>query len=323
MTSYSALIGEFSFPNVFFRAKSLEVGCDKLYIKWEGSNPTGTQKDRAAYRHVLKALSQGYDTVTVGTCGNYGVSLAYFSMLAGIRAVVFMPRRYSGKRVPELLHYGARLVEVDGGYEEAVERSIIAALEEGWYDANPGGINGEIAVEAFSEISSEIYSHLGRAPDAVSVPVGNGTTLSGIYLGFLRLKEEGLIDKVPAMIGATTASGNQIALSLRYEGNGLLEVEPSGVKESEVNEPLVSIRSFDGERAMEAILSTGGGIYEFSDEELVTLSKILLELEGTPALPASASSIGALMRFSREKDGSGLCVAVVTGRGEGWRKRSF
>lgn len=323
MASDSALISEFAFPNVFFRLKALEakLGCGELYVKWEGSNPTGTQKDRAAYRHILKALSQGYDTVTVGTCGNYGVSVAYFSMLAGIRAVIFMPRRYSGSRIPEILHYGADLVEVEGSYEEAVERSIMAALEKGWYDANPGGVNGDLAIEAFSEISDEIYSHLGRVPDAVSVPVGNGTTLSGIYLGFVRLKERGLTDKVPVMIGATTSSGNQIALSLREGEKGLLDVEPSSVRESEINEPLVSIKSFDGDRAIEAILSTGGRIYEFTDDELVTLSNTLLELEGIPALPASASSLGALMRFSREMDGSGPCVAVVTGRSVGWKKQ--
>ncbi len=319
---YGLLISEFEFPKVFFRAEAIEtaLGCEGLYIKWEGSNPTGTQKDRAAYRHILKALSQGYDTVTVGTCGNYGVSVAYFSRLAGIKAVIFIPSRYSGSRIPEMLHYGANVVKVDGSYEEAVERSILAAFDEGWYDANPGGANEEVAIEAFSELSSEMYSSLGKAPNVVSVPLGNGTTLSGIYLGFLRLKASGLIDEVPKMIGATTAYGNQVAFSLRYGRDKLIDYGISSVRETEVNEPLVSIKSFDGERALEAILSTGGRIYEFTDEDLISFSKILLEMEGIPALPASASSLGALLRFlESDENVSGPCVAVVTGRNVEWK----
>jgi len=325
MASDMSLINEFAFPRVFFRAKSIEaaIGCEELYVKWEGCNPTGTQKDRAAHRHVLNALSQGYDTVTVGTCGNYGVSMAYFSRLAGIKAVIFVPSRYSGNRIPEILRYGATVVKVDGSYEEAVERSIIAAFEEGWYDANPGGVNGEVAIEAFSELSNEIYNSLGRAPDVVAVPVGNGTTLSGIYLGFVKLKESGLIDEIPKLLGATTASGNQIALSMRSGRGKLIEYDASTVQETEVNEPLISIRSFDGERALEAVLSTGGWIYEFTDGELVTLSNIFLELEGIPTLPASASSLGAILRLWREESEPKLCVAVVTGRDVRRKKPSY
>jgi len=290
-----------------------------VYLKYEGANPTGTHKDRAARAHVARALEEGRDTVTAGTCGNYGVALAYFARRAGLRAVIYVPRSYENSRVGEMVRYGARVVFVDGPYEEAVELSSRAARLYGWYDANPHS-SSEVSLEAYSSIAAEIVAELGDAPYAVAVPVGNGTTLAGIYLGFLRAYREGLATRVPRLVAGTTALGNQVAASWRARSAEPIPLPPSAVRETRVNEPLVAFRSFNAAEALSALYATDGRVYEFSDEEMVEMAVLLRAVEGISALPASASALLALRRFAAEERVEGPLVAVVTGRWRGPRR---
>ena len=86
------------------RAKTLEREFDirQLYIKYEGDNPTGTQKDRIAFAQVYDALRRDYDTVTLATCGNYGVAMALAANLAGIKCKIFIPESYHTERIEEM-----------------------------------------------------------------------------------------------------------------------------------------------------------------------------------------------------------------------------
>src|SRR5262245_58672223 len=75
------------------RNLELEVGLRQIYLKFEGGNPTGTQKDRIAFAQCADAIRRGYDGITVATCGNFGASLALAAWLAGLRCVVFIDRK--------------------------------------------------------------------------------------------------------------------------------------------------------------------------------------------------------------------------------------
>ncbi|MEM1983990.1 MAG: pyridoxal-phosphate dependent enzyme [Candidatus Korarchaeum sp.] len=315
MLHQTTLLKGFKFPGTFFRARSIQIGrgWKRIYVKWEGDNPTGTQKDRAAFTHVRRAIEQGYDTVTVGTCGNFGVALAYFADLLGLRAVIYVPSSYMNGRVWEMRRYGAKVILVDGKYEDAVERSVIDAMKYGYYDSNPGSVNGGVALESFKEIAYEIVDALGSVPDLVSVPLGNGTTLAGIYEGFAEIARAGLSRRVPVILGATTIYGNQVAETLKRGSAELIALNESDIRETEHNEPLVSMRSFDGEYALEAIRMSNGHVFEFDDDELLTLAEELKK-EGLNPLPASASSLGAIERYASEFGGEfEVAVAVVTG----------
>lgn len=61
------------------RARNIEreTGLRQLYLKFEGGNPTGTQKDRIAFSQTKDALRRGFDAITLATCGNYGVAVAF------------------------------------------------------------------------------------------------------------------------------------------------------------------------------------------------------------------------------------------------------
>ena len=107
------------------RARNIEreTGLRQLYLKFDGGNPTGTQKDRIAFAQAMDAMRRGFDTVTAATCGNYGAALALAASFAGLRCEVYVPSGYQVRRAQEIRRYGAEIIVVEGDYEAAVEKS--------------------------------------------------------------------------------------------------------------------------------------------------------------------------------------------------------
>ena len=264
----------------------------EVYLKYEGVNPTGTHKDRLAREHVFEALKKGYDTITTATCGNYGASIAYFAKQAGLNAVIYLPRGYYGTRLRDLAKYGARIVWVKGTYEDAVVRSRVDAIAHNWYNANPGVENMSISIRAYSKIAFEIIEQLGKEPTTLTVPVGNGTTLTGIYYGLLMLKEQGKIKSLPQLIAVSTIHGNPIIVSFQKMLRRITKL--AKVRETKYNEPLVAKESFDGETALKALWDTEGKALAVPDWKMVKYAKLLSREEGLNVLPASASVLEAL-----------------------------
>ncbi|MDH3217101.1 MAG: pyridoxal-phosphate dependent enzyme, partial [Candidatus Krumholzibacteria bacterium] len=94
------------------RARNIERERDvrQLYLKFEGGNPSGTQKDRIAFVQVRDAMRRGFDAVTLATCGNYGVAMAVAAGLIGLRCVVYIPCKYQTKRIKEIEDFGAEII---------------------------------------------------------------------------------------------------------------------------------------------------------------------------------------------------------------------
>ncbi len=273
------------------------LGVERIYVDYEGRNPTGTHKDRIARAHVEKAVREGYSAVTVGTCGNYGVSIAYYAQLYGLKAFVFVPAGYTLERAGEMKALGTEVIPWPGTYEDAVRESRRFALANGIYDANPGS-HPDVDYAGYSLIAGEILC--GVKPDAVFVPVGNGTTLAGIWHGF-RGKAN------PRMVGVTTSLGNQ--LLWEFYGNPGREIA-----ETPLNEPLVSEISFDLDEAMKAVKESNGYVFGFADDTALRCAGLLRITTGLSVLPASALTLAGLVKFAR-KFGiwKGNFVLVLTG----------
>lgn len=305
---------------LFARVRNLEdeLRVRRLYVKFEGSNPTGTQKDRIAQAAYLDAHEKGYSAITVATCGNFGASIAYACRANGVRPVVYIPHDYRTNRVAEMERAGARIVRVAGDYEDAVVASRAAAAENGWYDANPGPRNWDVARRAYGAIAREILDALGTVPDTVSVSVGNGTTLAGIHDGFVELRRAGVVDRVPAMIGASTPRGNPIVAAYRRGLREPVDLDPSAIRETAINEPLTNWHSFDGDRALAAIYASSGGAAYASDAAMRRLATALRDAEGISVLEASCAALEGLSKFAKRAKGldveDGQHVVVLTGR---------
>jgi threonine synthase len=301
----------------FTRARHLErsTGLRQLFLKFEGANPSGTQKDRIAYAQVADAMRLGYDRITVASCGNFGAALSQAAQAAGLRAVVLVPEGYHTKRLGEIESAVTEVRRTKGDYETAVELSKELAAREELYDANPGGANSSIQLKGYGEIAYEIYDELRDAPAIVAVPVSNGTTLAGIYRGFVSLYRRGKTSRVPRMVAASSYGKNPIVHSYRKKLEHCEDLDPAQIRETPVNEPLINWRSLDGDLALDAIRDTGGWASFASDERMRSTARLLRDEESLNVLPASTAGLIALLEKQAEEPLPGdRYVAVLTGR---------
>ncbi len=148
------------------RARNLERehGIRQLFLKFEGGNPTGTQKDRIAFAQVHDAMRRGFEAVTVATCGNYGAAIAFAAALAGMRCVIHIPEAYTTRRLDEMEQAGGEILRVPGDYEAAVEASKQAAEKHELYDANPGGANTLMQLVAYGGHRQRDLRRAARRP---------------------------------------------------------------------------------------------------------------------------------------------------------------
>lgn len=298
-------------------SRALERDFDRagVYLKFEGDNPTGTQKDRIAFAHVADALQRGFDTVALATCGNYGVAVALAARLAGLRCVIYVPAAYHTKRLAEMTALGAEIQRPTGSYEEVVTYSSAQAVRAGHCDANPGEANSALQIEAYAPIAGEIITQLGgRVPRTVAVPVSNGTLLAGIYRGFRDMKDRGTILAVPRMIAASSTNKNPIVSSFLAGSRKCLDLDPNSIRETDINEPLINWHSFDGQEALDSLYATDGGARHISDTKMRKLSTYLSQKEALQVLPASTAGLIALLEAELSADEQALHVAVLTAK---------
>lgn len=299
------------------RARNVEreTGLRQIFIKFDGGNPTGTQKDRIAFAQAMDAMRRGFDTVTAATCGNYGAALAMAAAFAGLRCVVFVPGEYHSRRVDEMRRHGADIVVQPGDYEAAVAASRLAAAEGEMYDANPGGANTMLQLKAYGEIAFEIYDELRDAPAAVAVPVSNGTTLAGLFKGFQSLYRRGKTSRMPKIVAGSSYRKNPIVQSFLKGMEVCQDLNPATIRETAVNEPLINWHSIDGDQALSAMTVTDGWAAYASDRSMTRYSTLLRANEGLNVLPASTAGLIALLEGHRRQAlPPDRYVVVLTGR---------
>jgi threonine synthase len=299
------------------RARNIEreVGLRQIYLKFEGGNPTGTQKDRIAFAQALDALRRGYDEITVASCGNYGAAIALAASLAGLRCLIYIPEGYHANRIKEIKSLGAELIKTPGDYEQAVLVSRQEAEKNGYYDANPGGRNTNIQLKAYGEIAYEIYDELRDAPAAVAVPASNGSTIAGIYRGFLSLYNRGKTSRIPRFIAGSSYGMNPIINAFVKNMAHCCDLKPEKIRNTQINEPLINWRSIDGDYALAAIRQTHGWAAYATDKSMMDYARLIREKEGLSVLPASTAGLIALLdRHKKEPYPGDRYVVILTGR---------
>ena len=299
------------------RARNIEreFGLRQIYLKFEGSTPTGTQKDRIAFAQVMDALRRGYDAITVATCGNYGAAIALAASLAGIKCVICIPEKYHTSRIKEISEYNAEIIRIPGDYENAVDGSQKLADTNDYYDANAGGANTPLQFKAYGEIANEIYDELRDAPAVITLPVSNGTTLAGIHKGFVSLYRRGKTSRIPRIVAGSSFGKNPIIQAYLKNLPTCENLQPEKIHETPINEPLINWRSIDGDYALEAIRTTGGWASYSSDKNMLTHAKLIRDKEGLNVLPASTAGLIALLdKHRKENLPNDRYVGVLTGR---------
>ena len=185
-----------------------------LWLKDESRNPTASFKDRASAIVVARAQEIKAEIVVTASTGNAGAALAGMSAAVGQKAIIFAPKSAPQAKVAQLLVFGAKVILVDGTYDDAFDLTVKAANEFGWYCRNTGynPFTAEGKKTAALEIwewwegthekwHEEVGMDVDHAPLTVFVSVGDGNIISGIHKGFKDLYQLGWLPRMPRIIG--------------------------------------------------------------------------------------------------------------------------
>jgi len=286
-----------------------ELGIE-LYVKVEGSNPTGSFKDRGMSVGITKAVELGVDTVGCASTGNTSASLAAYAARAGLGCVVLLP---SGKvalgKLAQAMFHGAQVLSVMGNFDEALEAVTELALMGELYllnSVNPFRLEGQ------KTIGFEIVDDLGwESPDRIILPVGNAGNISAIWKGISEFHRAGFIEERPMMTGIQAEGAAPVVEAFR---KGKMEIDP--VKNPETVATAIRIGApVSYLKALRAIYESDGYAETVTDEEILSAQKLLARREGIGVEPASAASIAGLLKLVDEGviDRGERVVCVVTG----------
>lgn len=286
-----------------------ELGID-LYVKVEGSNPTGSFKDRGMSVGMTKAVELGVNTVGCASTGNTSASLAAYAARAGKRCIVLLP---AGKvalgKLAQAMFHGAEVISIRGNFDEALETVTSLALEGQLYllnSVNPYRLEGQ------KTIGFEIVDDLGwKSPDRIVLPVGNAGNISAIWKGIKEFHEAGFMDNLPMMTGIQAEMSAPITNAVRQ---GKKTIEP--VKNPETIATAIRIGApVSAQKALRAIYESNGYADTVTDDEILSAQKLLARKEGIGVEPASAASIAGLLKMveSGEVDKGEQVVCIVTG----------
>ena len=182
-------LGEGGTPLVHAARLGAELGLDALHLKFEGTNPTGSFKDRGMVLAVNRAVASGAQAVVCASTGNTAASAAAYAAAAGLPCHVVLPAgKVARGKLAQALAAGARLIIVDGNFDQAL--AAVRALGDEGSGAVVNSINPD-RIAGQQTGAFEIVDELGQAPDAVALPVGNAGNITAYWAGFVRYAASG------------------------------------------------------------------------------------------------------------------------------------
>ena len=267
------------------------LGVRRAWVKDEGTNPTGSLKDRASALVVARAMKQGITTVATASTGNAAAALAGVgASVPGIDVVIFVPATAPEAKIAQLLVYGATVLLVEDTYGVAFDLCTQMCMSEGWYSRNTG-VN-PFTTEGKKTVALEIAEQRKwNVPDAVVVSVGDGSIISGTYKGFWDLHQLGWIERMPRIIGVQAVGSSPLVHAWQNDirGEDMQPVEVYTLADS-----ISAALPRDRVKALRAVRNTGGAYVAVSDEEIVAGIPEFARLTGVFAEPAAvASFVGA------------------------------
>jgi len=296
----------------FTRAPNLgqTLGLQRLYIKNDGLNPSGSLKDRASFVVIVHCIEKNIRHVCTASSGNAGVSLGCLGASARIETTIFVPQSAPRPKIAQLLVYGARVFLVRGSYSQAFSVCEAVSSRLHLYNRNTG--TNPYTREGKKTVAFEIWEQMAfDVPDWVIVSVGDGNIISGVYKGFFDLHEAGLTDRMPRLAGVQ--STGSAAITRAFKGDGTIRpVEARTVADS----ISVSMPS-DGEAALLAVQRTDGTMVAVKDEDILESIRRLAAGEGVFAEPSGAACFAGLEELVAQKrvDPQDRVVLIVTGHG--------
>jgi len=277
----------------------------KLYAKNEAVNPTGSFKDRGSSVEVAAAVTHHAKRAAVASTGNMGASLAAYSGKAGIPLTVYTPKDAAPTKLEQILAYGAHVVRVRQVYSEVIAGVEALCKEKKVY------LLGDYVFrrEGTKTVGCEIAEQLGRAPDTVVVPIGNGLLFSGVWKAFTEFKKLKWIRNLPRMVGVQATGCKPVVNALRSGRWNRVERPKTVAMAIECDLPM------DGLLVLQAIRASRGTALSVGDREILRAVDLLAQHEGLFAEPAGAAALAGILKDPSQYRRGSTVVCVVSGHG--------
>ena len=267
-----------------------QMGCEALYIKDEGLNPTASFKARGLSAAVSKAKELGISALTMPSAGNAAGSMAAYAAKAGCEAHVFMPQDAPQANRLEVAVMGAKLTLIDGLITDAGRLSQQAAQDHGLFDVST--LREPYRVEGKKTMGYEIAEQMNWSlPDAIIYPTGGGTGIVGMWKAFQEMEELGWIDENRPRMFCVQAEG--CAPIVRAFRDGAEFAEPW--EDADTIAAGIRVPAAIGDYLILAALrDSGGGAVTVSDAEIMECVRQVASLEGMFICPEGGAIVAAL-----------------------------
>jgi threonine synthase len=278
------------------------TGCS-VHLKVEGVNPTGSFKDRGMTVAVTLAAARRAHTVICASTGNTSASAAAYAARAGLACAVLVPNgSVAIGKLAQALAHGARLLQVDGNFDDCLE--LVRKLAADYPVALVNSVNPE-RLHGQKTAAFEIVDALGDAPDVHFLPVGNAGNIAAYWLGYREYLAGGKASRTPKLFGYQAAGAAPIVA-------GRPVLDPVTVASAiRIGNPA------SWHLAEEARAESGGLIESVTDEAILAAYRLLARREGVFGEPASAAGVAGLLQASaagQVMPGS-MVVCTITGHG--------
>ncbi len=283
-------------------AIAAQIGRDvRVWVKYDGLNPTGSFKDRGMTMALSKAKEAGAKAVICASTGNTSAAAAAYARRAGLRAFVVIPDGYVALgKLGQALIYGAEVIAIEGNFDDAL--STVRQLSEHYPVTLVNSVN-PYRLEGQKTAAFEVVDVLGDAPDWLCIPVGNAGNISAYWMGFCQYQEIGKSTRLPKMMGFQAAGA---APFLAGKPISHPETLATAIR---IGNPA------NWNKAWAASKASQGEFHAVTDEEILAAYRLLAAEEGVFCEPASAASVAGLLKVKDQVPEGAKVVCVLTGNG--------
>src|SRR6266568_591038 len=272
------------------RQIGIYAGLERFFLKHEGENPTGSFKDRGMTVGVTMAHLLGARAVACASTGNTSASLASYAAQLGLPCIVFLPStNVAGGKLAQSLAYGARTIQVEGDFDDAMRLVEQVCNESGIYllnSLNPFRVEGQKA------IGFEILQQLNwQAPDWVVLPAGNLGNTSAVGKAFRQAYQLSLIGHMPRFASIQAAGANPFYRSFRQGFSRREQVEAHTVATAiKIGNPVSYTRA-------RRVIEESNGLVEAVTDEEILAAKTIIDGSGIGCEPASAATLAGIRKL--------------------------
>ena len=273
----------------------------RIYLKYEGSNPTGSFKDRGMTMAVTKAKEEGSNAIICASTGNTSAAAAAYGAKAGLKCYVLIPDGYIALgKLSQAMMYGAKVIAINGNFDQALD--AVKEISSNYPVTLVNSLN-PYRIEGQKTGAFEIIEALDDAPDYHFIPVGNAGNITAYWKGYKEWFKLGKCSKLPQMMG------------IQAEGSAAI-VKGEVIKNPQTIATAIRIGNPASWKKAEAARDESQGTIDMvSDEKIIEAYNLLASTEGILAEPASCATVAGLIKLKDTLKQNAKLVCILTGNG--------